>query len=55
MIRINLLEGVRKPLPPATALEIITVAGAALAFAIAMAGIAFGIVSLWIKFFGNNG
>ena len=55
MIRINLLEGVRKPLPPATALELITVAGAALAFALAMAGIAFGIVSLCIKLFEGNG
>ena len=55
MIKINLLEGVRPPLPPATALEIIMVAGTALAFALAMGAIAFGIISLWIKFFGGNG
>jgi hypothetical protein len=55
MVKINLLEGVRPPLPPATAFEIITVAGAALAFALAMGGIAFGIIFLWMKLFGGNG
>ena len=51
MIRINLVEGIRKPLPPATGLEIATVAGAALAFALLLGGIAFGIVFLFTKLF----
>lgn len=51
MIRINLLEGVRPPLPPATVLEILQICIGALVFALAMGGIALGVVSLWIKLF----
>ena len=51
MIRINLVEGIKKPLPPATTLEIITVAGAALGFALGIGALAAGVVTLLTKIF----
>ena len=49
MVRINVLEGIRPPLPPATAFEIFQIAIGALAFALALGGIAFAIVSILFK------
>jgi hypothetical protein len=49
MVRINLVEGIRPPLPPATGFEIFQIAIGSLAFAFALGGIAFLIVSILLK------
>ena len=49
MIRINVLEGIRPPLPPATPAEILQVCAAALAFTAVAAGVVAGVVALLLK------
>jgi hypothetical protein len=46
MVRINVLEGIRPPLPPPTALEVIQICLMALGFALGVGAIVFGAVQL---------
>jgi len=46
MVRINVLEGIRPPLPPATPREILEVCGLALGFCAAAALVTVGIMAL---------
>ncbi|MBW2083444.1 MAG: hypothetical protein JRI39_10245 [Deltaproteobacteria bacterium] len=48
MIKINLLEGIRPPLPPPTLREILEVVAAALAFCALVSAVASAIVVLLI-------
>lgn len=52
MVRINVLEGIRPPLPPATPKEISEVCAAALGFTAAVSLLAAGIAALlnWLFF-----
>jgi hypothetical protein len=49
MVRINVLEGIRPPLPPATLVEILQVCAASLAFAAVAAGLIAGVVALLLN------